>query len=229
MADQSCEEFRASSAELALDILDAEERSVLLDHARHCPACRRELLALDETADRLLDLSPPVEPPVGFETAVLARLRRPAEPGLPAARRRWPRLGAAVAAVVIAAALVAGGFGLGRHVGGPQRSEPGVATAVLRSGHRAVGQAIASAGPSPWIAVAVALPNGDRWVTCKLLLRNGSTVKVGSFRLADGYGYWRAPLPATAASVTGAELTGPGGRLVATATLAIDAHSPSGY
>lgn len=224
MARLTCEEFRHSSAELALGILDARQRSLLLEHARGCPVCWRELLDFDEVSDRLLDLSPPVEPPAGFETRVLARLGHPVgQPG--AQERRWSRMVQLPAAVTIAVALAMGGFALGRsggagsstggrvHVGVPGT----LRTAQLWAGTEPAGRAVASVGPDPWIAMAVSLPSGDRWVTCSLRIRGGRTVRVGSFQLSGGYGYWATALPVAASSVVGAQLAS-SGRIVARAT-----------
>jgi Putative zinc-finger len=99
-----CAEVRELLGELAADVADGDERARALGHLSGCPDCRRELAATAEVVDELLLLAPEHEPPVGFETAVLARMV-PAAPR----RRRWQRLLVAAAAMVVVAALAAGG------------------------------------------------------------------------------------------------------------------------
>jgi Putative zinc-finger len=71
---ESCDDFQALGAELALGILDRREGAEVLAHVATCPACARELVGLGALADRIVCLSPRVEPPMGFEIRVLSSL-----------------------------------------------------------------------------------------------------------------------------------------------------------
>jgi hypothetical protein len=244
MTDPSCEAFQATVAELALGVADGRERSELLAHAAHCAECRHELLALGEAADRLLDLIPPAEPPAGFESRILASVRSAtgpsgsaqpsADPG-PAEERPSTALAArttaktvwygraplrSAAAVAAALALVAGGW-LARSATDTKSAGQGsaLASAVLERGHSRVGRVIVTTGAHPWVAVAVGVPVGDRTVVCKLRLRNGAKVNVGTFAMTGDYGYWATTIPATASPVTGAEIDTPTGQVLAEGTL----------
>ena len=99
--DPRCEEIRGLAPELALGIVEGEERGRALEHLADCPDCRRRVEELAEVADQLLLLAPHREPPVGFESQVLGRV-------LPAPRpRRHRRRRLALVLAPVAAALAA--------------------------------------------------------------------------------------------------------------------------
>jgi hypothetical protein len=99
--DARCEETRALAAELALGIVEGEERGRALEHLADCPDCRLRVEELSEVADELLLLAPHREAPVGFESRVLGEL-------LPAPKpRRRRRLALVLAPVATAVAAVA--------------------------------------------------------------------------------------------------------------------------
>ena len=85
MSGAACDEARAAAPELALGMLDGEERARVLAHARGCPACRAHLDELAVVAQELLTAAPAHEPPPGFESRVLDALARRT------ARRARPR------------------------------------------------------------------------------------------------------------------------------------------
>ena len=62
-----CDEVRAVAPELALGIVEGEERGLALEHLAECPDCRRRVEELSEVAAELLLLAPHEEVPVGFE------------------------------------------------------------------------------------------------------------------------------------------------------------------
>src|SRR5512132_2791788 len=103
-----CDRTRELAAELALGILDGEQRAQALRHLAECPECRRAVEELTAVADELLMLAPEREPPAGFESRVLARLQPPPAATRPVRRRRrlLAPLAAAAAAAAIATAVV---------------------------------------------------------------------------------------------------------------------------
>ena len=117
MSDQyDCLEVAALLPELAVGAAAGDERGRALAHVSRCVHCRRELGSFAATADAVLLLVPPVEPPPGFETATLARLggARPTGPDapVPIRRPRWrARRLLAVAVAAAAALLIALGGG----------------------------------------------------------------------------------------------------------------------
>lgn len=226
MADPSCEEFESTSAELALGILDGHDRARLVAHAEQCGACRRRLLFLSETADQLLELVPSAEPPVGLESAVLARLQAARSARAARARMAPPRRRQVVAAIaVVAAALVAGALAsvVGTAARPPDRPpvRPGnaVVRAELTSAGRRAGQIVEAEGLHPWIAVSVDLPSAPAVVSCRLELSDGATLTMGSFTLDRGHGYWAVGLPRTSSPVVGANLYAADGDRLATSRL----------
>ncbi|MEV0719184.1 hypothetical protein, partial [Asanoa sp. NPDC050611] len=78
-----CATVRPALAELAIGALGGDERAEALRHVASCAACARELERLAGVADGLLLLAPPVEPPAGFESAVLARTTGPPNEPVP--------------------------------------------------------------------------------------------------------------------------------------------------
>jgi hypothetical protein len=105
--DPRCEEIRELAPELALGVVEGEERGRALEHLADCPDCRRRVDELAEVADQLLLLAPHREVPVGFESRVLGRVL----PSPPPPRRRRRRLALVLAPA--AAALAAAAITLG--------------------------------------------------------------------------------------------------------------------
>ena len=103
--DPRCEEIRELSPELALGIVEGEERGRALEHLADCPDCRRRVEELAEVADELLLLAPHTEVPLGFESRVLGRV-------LPAPQPRRRRRRFALVLTPVAAALAAAGITL---------------------------------------------------------------------------------------------------------------------
>jgi hypothetical protein len=101
--DPRCDELRELAPELALGIVEGEERGRALEHLADCPECRRRVEELTEVADELLLLAPHKEVPVGFESRVLGRVL-PSPP--PRRRRRRLALVLAPAAAALAAAAI---------------------------------------------------------------------------------------------------------------------------
>src|SRR6266542_39266 len=102
--EMGCEQVRELGAELALGIAAGDERDAALRHLNSCAACRRLVAELSSVGDELLQLAPEQEPPMGFESRVLAKLAAPPRrrPLQPLTRRsRWAM--AAAAAVLVAA------------------------------------------------------------------------------------------------------------------------------
>jgi hypothetical protein len=256
MTDMNCEDFERLGAELALGTLDGRERAEVLAHVEHCPNCRQELLLLSDIADRLVELTPSAEPPVGFETRVLAVLSAAgpasvmgaalpgaalpgvAEPGggpgvggqggavpglrvvpvVRAVERRRTRLVVSLSAAVLAVVLGLGGWLVGRQTAPSGSPATQAVTASLVTGAGRVGQVVVVPGEFPWISMAVEAGLGNQTVLCQLVERDSAAVTIGSFKLANGYGYWSAPVPASASPIIGARLVDATGHTIATAT-----------
>ena len=189
----NCEETRQLVAELALGIADGEERARALRHLAACPDCRRELAELSEIADELLLLAPEHEPPVGFESRVLARLQ-PASPPTASRRRRGRRPLAVLAPAAVAAALAVtitlGATGDDRRLADHYRATLAAAhgsyfeAAPLRApADRPAGLVYAYRGTPSWIFVAVDRPYRSSTYTVELAMTSGQRVPLPSLQL----------------------------------------------
>ncbi len=69
-----CDEFREIAPDLALGLLGGDERGAAITHLAGCARCQAHLEGLVRVADDLLLLAPQVEPEIGFESRVMARL-----------------------------------------------------------------------------------------------------------------------------------------------------------
>ncbi|HZU72025.1 MAG TPA: zf-HC2 domain-containing protein [Acidimicrobiales bacterium] len=214
MTRMNCEQLEERSAELALGILSGAERAEALAHLDGCTDCRLRVEALASTADALLELAPSVEPPLGFESRVVARLSPPRR------RLRLRLRGRTVAAAAgVAAILGAGGWAASAVFGGSPPPTTVVASGELVHDGHGVGRVMVEGGGHPWVYMDVDLEGRGGPVTCVLQERNGSSVPVGTFSLASGYGSWGAAVHMDPAVVTGARLLDSGGDVLATARI----------
>jgi hypothetical protein len=215
----SCERTDELAAELALGILDGEQRARALRHLAECRECRRAVEELTAVADELLMLAPEREPPAGFESRVLTRLRPP-----PAAARPWWRLrrrpfaplAAAAAAAALAVAVVLQVTSDDRRLADHYR-------AALAAGHgssfeaarlRAPGEVPAGVvyayrGRTSWIFVVVYGPHRTVPYTAELATRSGRRVTLPSLRLDRSSGTGGEAIPVDLADVVSVRLVGP--------------------
>ncbi|MDQ6616481.1 MAG: hypothetical protein M3083_17505 [Actinomycetota bacterium] len=156
MTTLACDEFRDSAPDLALGLLAGNERGAAISHLVTCASCRRHLEGLVQVADTLLLLAPSVEPEIGFESRVMARLAAdgafsphltrarsdavppqvsplsPTATSAARARRRWAR--SATIGIAAALMLLAGLTGL---VTGVTRGRDAGRTSALKQGQAA--------------------------------------------------------------------------------------------
>jgi hypothetical protein len=100
--------------------------------------------------------------------------------------------------------------------------------AALHSGQfkaadgRPVGQVLAYKGyngdPS-WVFMNVDASGTNGTYTCQLVLSNGTSVPVGQFAVHDGIGEWAHTVSVDVKSIKSANLVGPSGATLATATV----------
>jgi anti-sigma-K factor RskA len=222
MNDPTCTEVHDAAAEYALDILESDQRSAVAAHLLRCPDCRAEVEAVSTVGARLLDLVPGTEPPLGFDRRVLARVRPRRRRGpWPAGRTsRWvsgrSRVLAGVGSLAAAAAVIFGALG-GFSGGTTVHPTPTIVTAALVEGTRNVGDVYLTGDRSPWLHMEVHGATGADKVTCELLAKDGSMMRLGSFDLVGGSGSWGAPDRTSPAAVSGVRLVGSTGQVIATA------------
>ncbi|WP_274563661.1 anti-sigma factor family protein [Streptomyces spiramyceticus] len=223
MSAMTCDRLKELAPELALGVLPAQERARAVAHLDRCAGCREYVEQLTLVGDGLLGLLPGTEPPVGFETRVVDRLSR----SRPAPPRRL-RLRVAAAAAAVACAFGFGGWAVGTALddapaplSAQDQGHPALLQAALVANGHEVGRIFAYPGSPGWVYMSVDLVGLEKGagekVHCRLERSDGTTVPVGSFTLKGGYGYWGAPAPVDAATVSGAQLLAADGSVLATA------------
>jgi hypothetical protein len=211
MSEQNCARVRDLAAELALGVLPGDERAEVLEHMVGCVECRELVRGLTAVGDDLIGLTPGVEPPVGFEDRVLARI-------VPHRRRRRSRRWLPVSIAAALAAIVFGvsGWLIGTSGGGGEGTELASANLVDASSHT-VGQVYSYSGRPSWVYMMIAADRRTGPVRCELERRSGAPVVIGTFPLANGYGDWGVPDPVDPTTVVGARLVMADGTVLATA------------
>jgi len=216
---RKCEVIQDELAELALGTLSGRSRSEGLEHVGSCPRCAAELERLSIVADKLLQLAPEVEPPLGFELRLAEKLQV-------AATARQPRRLRRTSALAVAAAVVAlFGFGLGSVVaagGGDSHNESataGLTAANLTSHGSVLGKVIISAGSPPWMFMTISGGTLSGTVKCEVTLAGGKVETLGAFKITGGYGAWDAPLRSPGGAVRSARLIASNGAILASARL----------
>jgi anti-sigma factor RsiW len=211
--DSRCDETRELAAELALGIVEGEERGRALEHLADCPDCRRRVEELSEVADELLLLAPHREVPVGFESRALAPLRPPAQPR----RRRRLRLvfapvAAAVAAVAITLLIVGPDLRLASHYRQTLDNAHGreFESYSLRAGSAPAGTVFSYAGSPSWVLVTVDPAHRAGLQKAELVMDDGTQVPLAWFHLDSGGGSGGA-IPVDPKHVSVLRLSGPGG------------------
>jgi hypothetical protein len=186
-----CEETRELAAELALGVVEGEERGRALEHLADCPECRSRVEELSEVADQLLLLAPHREPPVGFESRVLAPLRPTPK------QRRW-RWGvalapaaAAVAAAAIVLAIVAPDLRLASHYRQTLDQADGKefeAYALRDASDTHVGTVFSYEGSPSWVHIDVDPARRTALTTAELVTDDGTQVPLRWFHLDSAGG-----------------------------------------
>jgi hypothetical protein len=210
----SCDETRQLAAELALGIADGADRARALRHLAGCAECRRELGELTELADELLMLAPEREPPVGFESRVLARVQPP-RPTRRRARRSLAVLAPAAVAAALAATVVLGATGDDRRLADHYRATLATAhgsyfgAAELRApANIPAGVVYAYRGRPSWIFVAVDRTHRATGYTVELALTSGRRLPLPSFRIESRTGSAGQAIPVDLRDVSAILLVG---------------------
>ena len=198
--------------ELALGILpEAEAESARL-HLRSCRQCAAEVASLTPVADRLLELVPGTEPPLGFDRRVLATVSR-----FSVRRLRFPHVSRrlAVMSAAAAAAIVFGTMGWMAGRGTTNHRVETTAAEFVVNGHR-IGEVETYGHPS-WVTVSVHDVGMTGRVTCQVVNKNGTTWTMGSFDLVKGSGTWSTPDPSGLSGASQARLVDTSGHVIAVA------------
>lgn len=214
-----CEHTRHLAAELALGIADGAERARALQHLADCAECRRAVEELSAVTDELLMLAPERQPPVGFESRVLARLQPAPTPTPPRRlRRRRGLLAAAASAAVAAAAtaaIVLGASSDDRRLADHYRAALAAAhgsdfeAARLRAPTQApAGVVYGYRGSPSWLFVAIYRPYRATTYGVELRMTSGRRVPLASLRLDPRTGSAGQSIPFDLHDVSSIRLVG---------------------
>lgn len=219
----TCDDFDASVAELALEILEARERDVLIAHAATCERCTTELQQMSAAADRLTLLAPEGEPPVGFEQRVTESLAVRQQVRV---RRIRPWMSIAAALVLLATGLSIGTFVRRDSTGSTYATQSvGGRQASLRyadlvdSAGAQHGSVSLVAGRELVLTMSVAHLDQGRY-HCVVHLTDGTAHDVASWPVgAEGSGIWAVPITNTIDDVRAVSVVNDHGLTLATAEL----------
>ncbi len=219
MSEFACTRVEALAAELALGILPGEQRAEALEHLAGCPACRDKVDQLAHVVDQLLLAAPEAEPPLGFESRVLARLdaQRPTDEPSLHRWRRWATVATAAAVLVVAAGL------LGRQSSQPS-SPAGAQVAVVGFGSWTCRVAAFSghgAAPTELVVRLDEPSDVAHWYTVEAEpASSGAPLPLGTIHVSNGHGTLTASVPPRAGKVRGIRVFESGQTLTYTATFA---------
>ena len=213
-----CEEVRNLAPEVALGLAEGEERAEALRHLSTCSECRRAVEEFTQVADELLMLAPEQEPPAGFESRVIDAIGL----GQPPRRLprwlslRWlaPRLGPAIAAAAMTAAVLVGVYNNDRQTADSYREALDEANGRYFQADRLTdpagtrgGVVFGYEGSPSWIFVTVDPAYRSTVKTAELVTTDGRTIPVRGFEL-DQSGAWGGTVPFSVAKVASVRLLG---------------------
>ena len=204
-----CAHVHDVAPELALGILIGAERGQALTHLAGCAECRQLVDELSGAADSLLLVAAEADPPLGFESRVMARLTADKP-----RRRPWAWIATAAAAAV----LIAAATGITVHFRDARDGDLHLRTASLltRVG-KAQGDVYVSGGRPAWVFMSVDSPAPGSSYFCELTFTDGRTVRAGQFTVADREGWWGTAVKTGADDLRSVRLLSSDGTILATA------------
>jgi anti-sigma factor RsiW len=199
----TCSTVEALAPELALGLVDGPERAEVIAHLEHCSRCRELVEDLARTGDRVVLLAPGAEPPVGFETRVVDRIRASRDvAATPEPQRRWLRrevVAWAAAAACLVALIAVGLF--------TRRGDTVESASMTAPAGFEVGEAVLRDSDPAWLFVSV--PEWRRWLVddiepddfvLRVAFADGSQ-ETYDLALESGRGGWGTTLEADADDV----------------------------
>jgi hypothetical protein len=181
--------------DLVLGDVDADRRAAMAAHLMRCAACRGDYDDLTATMEDLLPAVPAVQPPLGFDERVLARLPTgagAAGAGSSPRRGRWLAVAAAVLVVVL---VPLGVWAATRDSAGGTAGTAGELATLHRTRDDATVGTVSISDVDGAAVAVVALVGAPADVAyyCRMRFADGSTVDSEAW--PAGNGAWIVPLP----------------------------------
>lgn len=237
-----CRRFAECSTELALELLEGEERAWALAHAQGCERCAGELSEFTGTFAVLLEGAGRVAPAVSLRASPLAaagatgqagsslgtghadhagRRRRSARVhrGGEARRRGFLRSAAGIRAMALAVPSFVAAASVGVVLALSGQTAPQVLRAAFVESGRSVGQ-VSLSGHAP-LSVQIQLSGlrGAGTVRCAVKLRGGRTLVIGGFEVLSGRASWSGTVMQPRSRVVAVELVSHARQPVASAQI----------
>ena len=203
------EALRANLHEYALGTLDGRARGELAGHVDQCAECAKELTELNQAVDTLLALPGGAEPPVGFETKVMERIRL----ARPRTLQRLRPVAYAAAAIVIVLSAV--GWAVEHRDSSSSHPTPIMAERALVANGARVGAVYVYTGTPTWMFVKVNDAHAPATVRCVVITSSNARRTIGTYALVAGRGGWGASVPVAFSKMSGLELTSTSGTVIA--------------
>jgi anti-sigma factor RsiW len=177
---------------LVLGPVDAQRRAQLADHLLACRDCRTEYDDMIATVSELLPAVPEIQPPLGFDQRVLARLR--IQPPVARSSRRLRFIGLAASLIALVGAI---GWFSTRDA--PTQTADGVRSLQVVDGGGPVGTVSIGEvdGETVMVVALFEAPDGVSY-HCLTTFADGTTAVSDSW--PAGNGAWVVPLPTTSDS-----------------------------
>jgi Putative zinc-finger len=218
----SCEEIRELAPEIALGIVDGEERAEALRHLASCGTCRRAVEQLSQVADDLLLVAPAQEPSAGFESRVVEAMGLQEPPRRRRVRRRLTarrlalRLGPVLATAGVTAVALIAVYHDDHQTAERYRETLAQANGQYFQAARLTDEAGARAGvafgyqgsPS-WLFLTIDRGHRDSVTRAELTTKDGRTIPIRSISL-DSRGGWGGAIPVRLYSVKSIRVLGKG-------------------
>ncbi|HVB70580.1 MAG TPA: hypothetical protein VND83_03635 [Acidimicrobiales bacterium] len=207
--------LRESLAECALGVLDGRQRAAVMAHVETCEECESELRALSATSEALVTVPVAQDPPLGFESRVMDRIRYS---DAPVALRRWRPLQLAAAAAVLVAAIGVG-WTLDHATSTPVTKNAlrsNIVERSLVSNGRTIGAVYVDTARPSWMFVSIDAPGAPSRIRCEVITNSGRHDLVGTFWLSGGYGAWGKTLDVPWSAVRTVEISTTSGVRIAT-------------
>jgi hypothetical protein len=212
-----CAETRELLPELAAGVAAGDERAHALRHLSGCIHCRRELDAMVAVLDELVTLVPPVEPPAGFESAVLARVA-------PSRSRWWRRRALRLATAAVLAVAIGVGIGAATMTQATA-DDRRIASAYRRTLHTANGRYLAARrlnapdasdhgvvfayqGKPSWVFIVLEYGVVGASYQVRLVTVDGRDRPIGKIDVTSGESSWGVAIDVDVAQVAQVRLSG---------------------